>query len=49
MNLQAASIIVNKSTANQTMTNLRQFCYTLEMIIRLNDCFMQLCTLMMGQ
>jgi len=44
MNQQAAPITVNKSTTNQTLANLRQFFYTLEMIKRLNDCFMQLCT-----
>jgi hypothetical protein len=34
----------NPSTMNHTLTNLQQFCYVLEMIKRLNDCFMLLCT-----
>jgi len=33
----------NPSTMNHTLTNLRQFCYVLEMIKGLNDGFMLLC------
>jgi len=37
-------LYTNPSNINHTMTNLRQFCYILEMIRSLKDWFMQLCT-----
>jgi len=41
----AQLMCANPSTINHTLTNLRHFYCKLEIIERLNDCFMQLCTL----